>query len=678
MRGLLSEFALGPAWARAGTSPQILKPRPEVNVKGGEREPRRGDYERGGRERDDRRPSQGRRENFTGRREGPPQVQESGPAQGIRVILNPDPQAIHLIGREVHQVARVYPLFDVARILLAERGRCRAVFEVESGEPRLFLGRLDDSLFLTRDEAIRHLWHSDLSKQLVEEETIAVDPPTGRFHAVARCGISGVLLGPPNHHSYQTNLRRLHRERFGNMPFEVYSSKVRTERSEEAVNAWLETMKQKVRWRIKGDAENAWIEDRAEAERVVATRCFEAGYAEVATAEVSAAIPPNHISPALLTSLRMTGSHASQHPAILIPAVCRALEAEHLPVFKRLGKLHTGPARPHALAPDIVLAERPAAMVEWIRNNKPAKLAGLWQAVLPEGVTEPTPEYAADLFWLLHQGHILLYADDKLAVQEPHVITPPKKSKAPKNHKLPAAPADPTAAPTAAQAATATLLLDGAPAEVATVEDVTVEDVTVEVATVAVEDATVEDAAAEDAADEDAAVEDAPVEDAPVEDAPVEDAPVEDAPVEDAPVEDAPVEDAPVEDAPVEDAPVEDAAVEDAAVEDAAVEDAAVEDVTVEVATVVVEDVTVEDAVIAEAPITPATDDAPEPTPSPAEEISEAVSQDAEPLAAKEVSASSENPPEAAEATATPEPVAGHMEPSPATPALDEPASTKP
>ncbi|MEI6676332.1 MAG: hypothetical protein WCO57_14275, partial [Verrucomicrobiota bacterium] len=335
------------------------------------------------------------------------------------MLLIPNPQAIHLIGREVHQVARVYPLFDIARILLAERGRCRAVFEVEPGASALFHGKLDESLFLTRDEAVRHLWHSDLSKQLVDEETIEVDPPAGRFQAVARCGLSGVWLGPPNHHSYQTNLRRLHRERFGNMPFDVYAAKVRTERSEEAVNAWLETMKQKVRWRIKGGDDDAWIEDRVEAERAVATRCFETAYAEVRTAEISAGILTKHISPALLTSLRIVGSHANQHPAILIPAVCRALEAEHLPVFKRLGKLHTGPARPHALAPDIILAERPAAMVEWIRNSKPAKLAGLWQAVLPEGITEPTPEYAADLFWLLHQGHILLYADDKLALQEP-------------------------------------------------------------------------------------------------------------------------------------------------------------------------------------------------------------------------------------------------------------------
>ena len=34
--------------------------------------------------------------------------------------LSQMPQAVHLIGKEIHQVARVYPLYDVAKILLAE------------------------------------------------------------------------------------------------------------------------------------------------------------------------------------------------------------------------------------------------------------------------------------------------------------------------------------------------------------------------------------------------------------------------------------------------------------------------------------------------------------------------------------------------------------------------------
>jgi hypothetical protein len=460
LSGLLSSFALGPAWARAtGSGQQDRGPKPDSKP-AGERPPRRDDRgsdERrggfrdrdGGRDRDrdgGRKPYQGRGGKFDDRHAGPPRNEEAGPAEGVRVTLSPDAQAVHLIGKEVHQVARVYPLYDVAKILLAERARCRAVFEAPEPHAPLFRGKLDESVFLTKEEAVRHLWQSELKGQLIEEETIEVDPPTGNFQLVAKCGLSGEWLGPPNFHSYQVNLRRLHRERFPNMPFASYSAKVRTERGEEAVAAWLETMKQKTRWRIKSDADDAWIEDRAEAERALATRCFDQAFAEVRHTEVLASIPPKNLSPSLMTSLKLAGNHARNHPAILIPAVCKAVEAEHLPVFKRQGKLFTGPARPHPLPLGATLAERPAIMVEWIRANKPAKLEGLWKAVLPEGSTAPPAEFAADLFWLLHQGHILLFTDDTLVVQEvrenqaPDPNAEPKAGKKKKKKSKPAGP----------------------------------------------------------------------------------------------------------------------------------------------------------------------------------------------------------------------------------------------
>ena len=450
LSSLLSSFALGPSWARATGAPQERTSKP--SNKSEDRPPRRdGERDRNadrsrdrepGRDRDSdrgrdagRRPFQDRRGKFDARQAPPARPEEAPPAEGVRVTLVPDPQAVHLIGKEVQHVARVYPLYDVAKILLAERARCRAHFESPEPNPPLLRGKLDESVFLTREEAQQHLWKSDLRQQFIEEETIEVDPPTGNFQSVARCGVSGEWLGPPNFHSYQINLRRLHRERFSHLPFTVYSARVRTERGEEAVNAWLETTKQKTHWRIKGDADEAWIEDRAEAERALAARCFDQAFAEVRATEVLASIAPSHISPSLLTSLQIAGNHARNHPAILIPAVCRAAEAEHLPVFKRQGKLLTGPARPHPLPPGAVLAERPGIMVEWIRANKPAKLEGLWKAVLPEGGTAPPAEFAADLFWLLHQGHILLFTDDTLHVQELRTDPSPDSNATPKSEK---------------------------------------------------------------------------------------------------------------------------------------------------------------------------------------------------------------------------------------------------
>ncbi len=421
LNSLLSSFALGPAWARdAGDKPE----RKAKSFSGADERPRgrddrdRGPRSGGSRDGGERRPFQRPSGNRDDRRSGPPRIEEIGPEEGVRATIGPDAQAVHLIGKEVHQVARVYALFDVAKILLAEKSRCRAIFETLESHAPLIRGKLEECLFLTREEAIRHLWNSETRGDLMEEEVIDVDPPTGNFQAIARCGVSGEWLGPVNFHSYQTNLRRLHRERFAKMPFELYASKVRTERGEEAVNAWLETMKKKTRWRIKGDGDDAWIDDRAEAEKVFAARCFDTAFEEVRVADVSGAIPAKNLSPSLLVSLKIAGTHARNHPAILIPSVCRAVEAEHLPVFKRLGKLFTGPARPHPLPLDAVLAERPEKMVSWIRANTPAKLEGLWKSVLPEGSTAPPAEFAADLFWLLHQGHILLYTDDTLVVQE--------------------------------------------------------------------------------------------------------------------------------------------------------------------------------------------------------------------------------------------------------------------
>jgi hypothetical protein len=447
LNSLLSSFALGPAWARAGSDATERKPK--TFPQGEAHPPRRDNRDRDSRNNGgERAPSQGRRANYEDRRSSPPRMEEAPPEEGVRTSIIPDSHAIHLIGKEVHQVARVYPLFDIAKIILAEKSRCRAVFETVGTHAPLLRGKMEESVFLTREEAIHHLWNSELRSKLIEEETIEVEPPTGNFQAIARCGISGDWLGPVNFHSYQTNLRRLHRERFSRMPFENYASKVRIERGEDAVNSWLETMKTKTRWRIKDEGDDAWIEDRAEAERALGMRCFERAFEEVRIADVSGAIHGKNLSPSLLTSLRIAGTHARNHPAILIPAVCRAIEAEHLAVFKRQGKLHTGPARPHPLPLNAILAERPGKMVEWIRNNKPAKLEGLWKSVLPEGSTAPPADYAADLFWLLHQGHILLYPDDTLAVQEAReagIIAPgdePKKAKKKKKSQKTITPAE--------------------------------------------------------------------------------------------------------------------------------------------------------------------------------------------------------------------------------------------
>jgi len=366
---------------------------------------------RGGRDsRDGRGGFRGRQGERDGRRDDYIQ-----PAEGVRVELAPTREALELIHKEIQHYARIYSLFDIAQVILARRDRYRIRFKAAKERPPLLACRHDDSVWLTREEALAHMWRASWRSEYYQEETIEVDPPKGNFQHVARCGFSGEWLGPTNYHGYQKALRDLHRERFSDMPFERYAARVRTEHGEEAVAAWFETMKMHTRFRPAGsESDDEWMTDRGEVERHFAESAFKKAFRATGTAEVGGDVQARDLSPALLESLRLAGAHTRRHPAMMIPAVCRLLEGQHLPVFKRGGKLFTGPSRPHPLPADILLAERPAAIVKWLAERRRAKLADLWKDLLPEGQDAPCNKWLADLFWLLTQGNVLLMSDDTL------------------------------------------------------------------------------------------------------------------------------------------------------------------------------------------------------------------------------------------------------------------------
>lgn len=426
MKDLLSAFDLGPAWARSGEPEKKYTDHP--GERGGKDRGRggRGQGGDGGRQRGDRRDvakSDGRRGGGGGRfhrsddeGRGRGAGDLPSPAEGVKVTVLPAEAAVHFLVKEIQHRARVYSLYDVAQLFLAERNRCRLEIRMDAQRPAMFRGRHDASLFLSKDEAVAHFMQSDGFGEMYETEEVETEPPKGNFQVVARCGISGEWLGPPNFHAYQTNLRRLHRERFASIPFERYLAKVRTERGEEAVNAWLETMKVRRRWRPKGGDEDSWTFDHAEIERDFRGRLFGDAFEEVRETVLPGEVPPPHVSERLMASIRLAGGHARRHPAMLIPTICRMLESDHLAIFKKQGKLFCGPARPHPLESFDELSERPAAITRWLDAHPDAKLGDMWKALLPEDTEEPPKEWLVDLFWLLTQGHVLLFADGTLVL----------------------------------------------------------------------------------------------------------------------------------------------------------------------------------------------------------------------------------------------------------------------
>lgn len=198
---------------------------------GGPRREGRPEGRLGGRDRNDRGGSRGREE----RR---PEPVAKPLLEGWKLQLVPEAPAIEGIAKQIRSRAKAYPLFELARLIVQLSDRYSVKLEAEPEKAtELFKAKLNGSLWTSRKEAVNHLLAKHLCK-FYRSTSVTTEAPKGAFAVVAQCGMSGVLLGPPNHHEYTSKVISLHSSRFKNMPFEVYKSRIRMMRDEALIEQW--------------------------------------------------------------------------------------------------------------------------------------------------------------------------------------------------------------------------------------------------------------------------------------------------------------------------------------------------------------------------------------------------------------------------------------------------------
>jgi len=157
----------------------------------------------------------------------------------------PDEKGVDSLVKQIKMTGRAYPLFDIGKLILQKPERQQVRFDVIKKDDKilqpLFVCLLDDSLWISEQEVVNHVLDKHFDTFYKAERT-ATEPPKGVFTFVAQCGMSGVVLGPPNYHDYQNKLHKLHQERFARMPFDMYKSRVKIVRDEEVVKKWLEDL----------------------------------------------------------------------------------------------------------------------------------------------------------------------------------------------------------------------------------------------------------------------------------------------------------------------------------------------------------------------------------------------------------------------------------------------------
>jgi len=442
-----------PAWAREEGS-QIAHKTKQFSNEAGQKpfpaERERNDF-RGDR-RGERRPARGTPDRGRPHRKGghphprstrPRQEPEPAPLVGWEVKLQADPHGVEGLGAHIRRSARAYPLFELARLVLRQPARYLLEFR-RSGGRSLWLAGPDGSLWLKEEDAVARILAAHLDK-FYRRESVSVDPPKGVFNCVAQCGLSGTILGPPNHHEYTPKLIRFHREHFPQLPFEQYRSRIRMVRDEEIIEQWKQSRTSRdefVPLQTEEGEEGVRLTTLAEVKAHFLRNYLSGAIMCIQErVKVPGEVGAIQSAPEVSCLVRRHWEELQKFPLSLAHSLGQSLARQGLHLFKARQKItFVSAARPRHLdyKADPVRASL-RAILECIESFHGKPRSEQWEALLQLSGSPESPvpgseaELAADLNWLIREGIVIDYAGAGLEItpRPSQSERPPKKKPKP-------------------------------------------------------------------------------------------------------------------------------------------------------------------------------------------------------------------------------------------------------
>ena len=332
----------------------------------GDRPPRRRDDNRGrdakggGRDRNrdgDRHPKFQKRDGkrpFDKRKDFRRNEAPQRPPLELDVAIQPEKNGVESLARQIKHTGRAYPLFDIARLILAKPERYLVVLKTRKKEDGsvaqpLFFCQVDETVWLSEDQAVDHVLSRHFSTFYKTEKT-EIDPPKGTYTFVAQCGMSEQILGPPNYHGYQEKLRSLHADRFSRLPFDVFKSRVKIVHDEEVVKQWLDDQSWKTEYIAINLPEEARLESREAVREHFRQHHLSNLIAGVDNVALKASVFSKKTPPRMQNLVRYELDDQRRFPLKVVNVLSQEFSSHGLQFFKRKKSVtHVSVSRPHHL-----------------------------------------------------------------------------------------------------------------------------------------------------------------------------------------------------------------------------------------------------------------------------------------------------------------------------------------
>ena len=340
----------------------------------------------------------------------------------MNVRFAPDQKQLAQIIRKISSSPRAFPLMEVASLFFSNPEACLVVIETKQDKDAksLYQCKACRMVCLDRDVVAAHVLKNHF-EEYFEKEEIEGEEPVGSFTSVCKCGLSGILLGPVNHHSYAAKVKEVHMAMYASMSVEDFRSRIQTLRDPESIEQWKAECKTKVVYKLKKGAKpDAEPMSMLEAHAVMKDQIADSAVTTTKRATMPAKEARSVEDPSLGQAVKEAWAREMRSPLSLLFALRAAFKHKDLHVFKsgtgRKSEFVTS-VKPVPLdAEHAVAAARD--IVVYLADHPGCKPRDLVLGVVPDAAAD-SPELAElkrQVRWLVDKGHVIQYSNGSMSV----------------------------------------------------------------------------------------------------------------------------------------------------------------------------------------------------------------------------------------------------------------------
>ena len=337
----------------------------------------------------------------------------------ITIRFLPHSLAFDNVVEQIKSGSVAYSVFALARLFLEKPERYDVRLTAKAESPVYQLGE-NGAMSLDRDFLERNAFRFT-RENFYKIDITQSDPIKGNFSNVARCRLSGTLLGPTNHHNYQPQLRSLYEQRFSRrMSFADYQRQIEIVNDPALIEPWKEQARTVTTFTSLHDETPSTFAAAAEAERHFRSNYLPGLVRSVEEVTVGGVLSRRLPDRALNRAIEDAWTRETRSPSNMMQELAGRLRQTGLNVFRhRRGMLFVCPIR---VRPFVHAQAEVSSSVNAILGalaaapgiNRKELFEKLITAVATEEGESRKLALASDLHWLISEGYVIEFNDGSL------------------------------------------------------------------------------------------------------------------------------------------------------------------------------------------------------------------------------------------------------------------------